>query len=177
MKNLTIVTAKGYTKEEALASVGTKLDVKFDATAAYKKEGTPQGKYLEAFADKHLNDKLKGASGIGYSITIEAGSADSRERPYKVTNVVTNGQRKWKSVYQGLINVAEDGTGGTIVLTRDTKNEAEDAAKEYVTANRTKVTVRLAKSVTEGQATAMVVDYAPAKKTKLGTYIFFGYEV
>lgn len=176
MKNLTIVTAKGFTKEEALASINTKLDVKFDATVAWKKEGEPEGKYLEAFADKHIETKLRGAAGIGYSVTVDAGSADTRERPYKVLNVVTDGQRKFKTVYEGLINVAPDGTGGTIVLVRDTKGEAEDAAKDYVTEHKVDVKVRIAKNVIEGQEEALTVEYTPSINTKLGTYIFFGYE-
>lgn len=170
MKKLVILTAQGYTKEEALASLNTNLDVKFDATVAWKNKEQPQGKYLEAFAEEHLDNKLKGAGGIGYSVTVEPGSADTRERPYKVENVVTEGQRKFKTVYEGFT------PDGKLVLTKDTKGEAEEAAKDYVTAHKIDVDVRVAKNVTEGQAEALSVKYTPSVNTKLGTYIFFGYE-
>jgi len=170
MKKLVILTAQGYTKEEALASVSTTLDVKFDATPSWKTAGQPQGKRLEAFAEEHINSKIKGATGIGYSLTVVAGSADTRERPYKVNNVVTDGQRKFKMVYEGFT------PDGKIVLTKDTKGEAEDAAKAYVTENKVKVRVRIAKNVSEGQEEAFTVDYVPSKNTQLGSYIFFGYE-
>lgn len=169
MGKLVIVTSQGYSREEALAAANLPLDVKFDATVAWKNVDQPQGKHFEAFADDYVNAKIKGAAGIGFSITVVPGVADSRERPYKVDSVVTDGARKYKTVYEGF-------AGKELVFTRDLKSEAEEAAKEYVSLHKTDVTVRIAKNVTEGQSTAMTVKYTPSINTNKGTYTFFGIE-
>jgi hypothetical protein len=167
MGKLVIVTAQGYSKEEALASANLNLDVKFDATVAWKNQGQPQAKHLEAFADDYISGKVKGAAGIGFSITVDPGVSDTRERPYKVDSVVTDGARKYKTVYEGF-------AGNQLVFTRDLKSEAEEAAKEYVSTYKTDVTVRIAKNVVEGQSEAMTVKYTPSVNTNKGTYVFFG---
>lgn len=182
MAKLRTVTVKGYTKEEAIANSGLTLDVKFDATVAWKNEEQPEAgsTYFKAFAEAYLDKKIKGTAGVGCAVTVESGVADSRERPYKVLNHVTDGARKYKTVYEGLTNVVLDKAGnviaGNLVLTKDTKAEAEEAAKEYVTAKRESVHIRLAKNVTEGKTTALEVKYTPSINTTLGTYIVFGYE-
>ncbi len=171
MATLKIATAQGFSKEEAFASLGLDLELKYDATTAWKKEEEPKANspYFDAFAHEHLQKKIKGLAGVACSVTVESGVADSRERPYKVDNVVTKGARKYKTVYEGFV-------GETIVLSKDTKSEAEEAAKKYVTENRVDVEVRVRKEVKEGQAVAMTVKYTPSLNTKKGTYIFFGYE-
>lgn len=183
MAKLSIVTVQGYTKEEAISKSGLNLEVKFDATAAWKTEEKPEAAstYFKAFAEDYLKKKFKGITGAGCTVTVESGVADSRERPYKVENHVTDGARKYKTRYAGLRGATVDKaslkvTGGTIVLTRDTKGEAEEAAKEYVTANRADVTVVMIKEVVEGKAVALEVKYTPSINTTLGTYIVFGYE-
>lgn len=170
MGKLSIVTVTGFTREEAIASANLNLDVKFDATPAFKKAGAPTNPdYIYAFANEYSQKKHKGLAGAGYFIVVESGVADSRERPYKVETVVTEGTRKYKTVYEGFAE-------GKLVFSKDLKSEAEEAAKEYVTANKVDVTVRLAKNVVEGQETAMTVKYTPSINTKKGTYVLFGIE-
>jgi len=182
MANLSIVTATGFTREEAAASANLKTDPKFDATPAFKKAGMPTGKYLEAFCEEYSQKKHKGLPGAGYFITVEAGVADTRERPYKVETIVTEGTRKYQTFYEGLVDVIKDKDGkiigGTVVpeLTKESKSDAEDAAKEYVTATKKDVHVRLVKTPIEGQPVALVVSYTPSINTKVGTYIFFSVE-
>jgi len=191
MGKIKIETVKGFSRDEAFAKTELAKNgvaLKFEATTAFKKDGKPEGRHLDAFASEYIEKKVKGAAGIGFSITNESGVADSRERPYKVTNIVTEGARTWKTVYQGFVGADEKtGLGGTLVLTKDTKGDAEEAAKVYVTDNKVKVVVRLGKEVTgskvkEGetvkpgpaQSVAMVVDYTPSVNTTEGTYTFFG---
>jgi hypothetical protein len=172
------VSVRAYTKEQAIANSGLNLEVKFDASTAWKNEEQPaaESTYFKAFAEDYLAKKLKGISGAGCIVTVEAGVADSRERPYKVENHVTDGARKYKTVYVGLINSDKHGNGGSIVLTADTKNAAEEAAKLYVTENKQSVRVKIMKEVTVGKSVAVEVNYAPSINTTLGTYIVFGYE-
>lgn len=178
MAKLVVVQAQGFTKEEALSTTVLAGSVlKFDASASWKNEDSPSvdSKYLDAFAEDYLRRrKIDGIVGVAASVTVESGTADSRERPYKVDNVVTDGARKWKTVYQGFVGANDLGLGGVLVLQKDTKAEAEQAAKDYVTENKVNVKVVVAKEVTKGQAVAMEVKYTPSVNTRKGTYIFFG---
>jgi hypothetical protein len=170
MKKLVVVTAQGHTKEEALAAAGFSLPLHGDATVSYKKANQPVGEALDTFADTYITNRVKGVSNLGFSITVEAGSADSREKPYTVDTVVTKEQRKYKTVYEGFTS------DNKLVFTADNKNQAAKFAKKFVTDNKEAVTVRLARVVTSSQPLAMTVSYTPSVNTKLGTYIFFGYE-
>lgn len=190
MGKLKIVTATGYSVQDAYAKSGLSAEIKFDATIAFKKDGKPEGRHLELFAQEYLDKKVKGAAGIGFSITVESGVADSRERPYKVENVVTEGARTWKTVYQGFVGADKDGLGGTLVCQKDTKGEAEEAGKAYVTANKVgPVVIRVGKEVTgskvkdgdkvtlgAAQGVAMIINYTPSVNATEGKYIFFGIE-
>lgn len=172
---LKVVTVQGYTKEEAIRQSGVSLDVKFDATTAWKKDNQPEGVDLNTFASEYIDQKIKGVSGVGFCVTVEAGKADSREKPYKVTNIVTKGTRRFKQVYEGYTGFS-DTEEGTLVLSKYDKGEAVQAAKDYVTANKTSVRLRVKKDPVKGEKSAAVIDYAPSLGTQLGTYIIFGYE-
>lgn len=193
MAKLKIETAKGFNRADAFAKTELSkkgVTLKGDATTWYNKEERPIGAYLAAAATDYVERKVKGAAGIGFSITVESGVADTRERPYKVTNITTKGARVWKTVYQGFVGADEvTGLGGTLVLSKDTKGDAEEAAKEYTTKNKVDVVVRLGKEVTgskvkdgdkvkpgAAQNVAMIVKYTPSVNTVEGDYIFFGYE-
>lgn len=177
MSELKLVTANAYTKEEALVKISadTKVNVKFDATQAWKNAGSPTGAELEEFAKTHLNNKIKGVSGVDFSITVEAGVADTRERPYSVTKNIVEGISKWYSSYEGFVGGDDTGIGGTKVFIARSKDEAEKLAKEYTTQNKVTVKVLRSKEVV-GNAVALVSEYTPSLGTKLGTYIVFGYE-
>ena len=181
MSKLKIVSVSGDTKENAVAKSGLAkfLDVKYDATQAWKKEGTPDPKstYFKAFDEEYINKKVKGIEGIGFTVTVEPGVPDTRERPYKETNIPTEGTRKYTSFYEGLVGGDDKGKTGTIVFIADDKAAGIKKAKEYVTDHRdARVILRLVKLVTEGQPVAAIIDYAPSAAATLGTYIVFGYE-
>src|SRR5207253_1534599 len=113
MSKLKVVTATGYTKDEALASIQLDAVITGNATIAWKNAGKPEGDELVAFATKYVSEKVKGApEGIGYQIVVEPGVEDTRVKPYTVTNVVTKGARKFLLSYEGYVDTAADGTGG-----------------------------------------------------------------
>ena len=60
-------------------------------------------KALKEFEAEYLAKHTKFAAGIGCSITFEAGSADTRERPYTMRDIKNEkGKRKYKTGYQGI---------------------------------------------------------------------------
>lgn len=175
-KKVKFVRVEAHSKAEAIAQVNNFV-VKFDATTAFRNENEPKGEELDAFAVEYLQRKIKGIEGVGCIVTLAAGTADTRERPYKVENVITNGARKWAMTYHGYVGADNKGLNGKLVLSRDTKSEAEQAAKDYVTENRVNVKVVVGKKVVQGQAVAMEVKYTPSANTTLGSYLLFGYEL
>lgn len=169
MSMLKVQEVKGFSKANAVENVDF-LDVKYDATAAWKKEGSPiMGKALREFAAKYIDKKLRGVAGVGCIITVEPGKADSRERPYTLTNIPTEGARKYKTFY----NILEKETGA-FAGRAEQKSKAMDLAKKLTTDNKKSYVGKLVKEVIEGQEDAFICDYTPSISTKQGTYIVFG---
>ena len=110
--NFKTVEVKGFTKQEAISQAP--FQVIRDATQAWKAAGKPiSEKALKEFCGEYLSKHTKYAAGIGCSITFEAGSADTRERPFTVKDIKNEkGKRKYKTGYQG-INPA---TGASIKI-------------------------------------------------------------
>ena len=102
--NFKKVEVKGFTKQEAIAEAP--FQVIRDATQAWKTAGKPIAeKALKEFCAEYLVKHTKYAAGIGCSITFEAGSADTRERPYTVKDIKNEkGKRKYKTGYQGIVS-------------------------------------------------------------------------
>ena len=90
-----------FTKEEAKAQLP--FEVMKDATQAYKNwkknhEGGITEKDIKEFCLDYLAKHTKNVKNAGCMITIEAGAADTRERPYKVNDVKNEkGKRKYKN--------------------------------------------------------------------------------
>lgn len=172
MSNFRTIETKGYTKQEALSQVP--FQIIRDATQAWKKAGKPiEGKALREFCAEYLQKYTKYAVGIGCSITIEAGKADTRERPYTVTDIKNEkGKRKYKTGYRGV-----DTETGKIMFTNfESKAAAKQAAKELYTkmGYRGNLRVNYVKEVVEGEAGAFEVAYTPSSSAVVGTYICFG---
>lgn len=168
MSNLIVTNAKGFSKEEAAKNANFTLGLKFDATAAFKSANTED---LEAFAAEYIEKKVKGAVGVGFYIALVPGKADTRLRPYTTQNIPGEGTRKFKMAYQLV-------TENSVILdVIDSKSEALEAAKEYVTAGTAQViTLSVIKVVTEGNPVAGVVTYTPSVGAQEGEYVFFGSE-
>lgn len=173
MANFKTVELKGYTKADALNEAP--FQVIKDATQAWKNAGKPtMDKALKEFCAEYLQKHTKMAAGIGCSITFEAGSADTRERPYSFTDIKNEkGKRKYKTGYQGI-----DAATGKILFTNfKTKQDAKDEAKKlYLNGFKGNIYCKYVKQVVEGEVGAFEVKYTPSKSAKMGTYIAFGVE-
>jgi hypothetical protein len=172
--NFKKVEVKGYTKQKAVAQAP--FQVIRDATQAWKAAGKPiTDKALKEFCAEYLTKHTKMAAGVGCSITFEAGSADTRERPYTMIDIKNEkGKRKYKTGYQG-INPA---TGEVLFINFETKTKAKEVAKELYTKKdyTGDVYCKYIKAVVEGEDGAFEVKYTPSKSAKMGTYICFGVE-
>lgn len=174
--NFKKVETKGFTKQDAIAQAP--YQVIRDATQAWKTAGKPMtDKDLKVFCAEYLAKHTKYAAGIGCSITFEAGSADTRERPYTVIDIKNEkGKRKYKTGYQG-INPA---TGEILFTNFETKTKAKEVAKGLYTNEKNpykgNIFCKYIKDVVEGEVGAFEVKYTPSKSAKMGTYICFGVE-
>ena len=193
-----IVECKGFSKEAALNEevLGFTMAPRgANATQAWIKEGKPTmgTPAFKIFAAEQLKAKTKNMAGLGAYVIIEGGVEDSRERPYKVTSVKTEGARKFKRVYnitEAVIKVTPaklDAEGnvvtpeknevlelGAVVAKADKKGKANDIMKEWITDTKRDYIVAIAEEVVEGQPIASFGKYTPSVSAKEGTYIAFG---
>jgi hypothetical protein len=176
--NFKRVEVSGATKEEALAAAP--FTVVGDATQAYKNWKEKQTGVISEAAKKeffanYLAKKSKGAPGLGYSITIEAAVADTRTRPYKITDVKNEqGKRHYVTTYR----LVDKDTKELLASTKETKAKAKELAKNLYKEKGYKgnLICTYTKQVAEGEPVAFEVDYTPSKSSKVGTYLVFGIE-
>lgn len=168
----------GATKDEALAKAP--FDIMGDATQAYKIWEKKQTNGIteadkKQFELEYLAKKSKNVAGVGFYITEKAAVADTRERPYRIEDVVNeSGARKYKTTYQ----LIDKETGSVIAETSETKAKAKELAKALYTDKGFKgdITCIYTKQVEVGEAVAFTASYTPSKSTRVGTYRVFGYE-
>ena len=168
----------GATKDEALAKAP--FDIMGDATQAHKiwaknqKNGITEADERQFELD-YLAKKSKNVPGVGFVITKEAAVADTRERPYRITDKVNeSGARKYKTTYQ----LIDKETGRVIAETDETKAKAKELAKALYTEKGFKgdLICTYTKQVVNGEPTAFTVEYTPSKSSRVGTYHVFGFE-
>lgn len=178
--NFKSVTVSAASKEEAVAQIEEQyFHVNGDATQSYKNakakhEGVWTEKDEKAFKLDYLEKKCKSCPGAGFAITVESAVADTRQRPYKIENVKSEGKRKFSTFYKWM-----DKSTNTVVCSVDTnKTDAENALKELYKNGSYKGNADLIKTkdVTEGNAVVATATYVPSKNTKPGTWTFFGIE-
>ena len=177
MANFKRVEVKAYTKAEAIDQVKDVFFVQRDATQAWRKAGEPSplDKEFKVFCANYLEKHTKNAPGTAYMITYRAGAADTRERPYKMNDVVNEkGKRKYVTTYL----LKDKSTGEELAKTTENKKKAQELAKKlYIDGGfRGSIICTYTKEVAEGEPVAFTVDYAPSKSSKEGHYIFFGVE-
>ena len=177
MANFKRVEVKAYTKSEAVDQVKDVFFVQRDATQAWRKAGEPSplDKEFKVFCANHLEKHTKNAPGTACMITYRAGAADTRERPYKMNDVVNEkGKRKYVTTYL----LKDKSTGEELAKTTENKKKAQELAKKlYIDGGfRGSIICTYTKEVAEGEPVAFTVDYAPSKSSKEGHYIFFGVE-
>lgn len=174
--NFKKVEVTGATKEEALAKAP--FEIMGDATQAYKTwrkkqvNGVTENDKKQFMVD-YLEKKSKAVAGVGFVITEESAVADTRERPYKVTDVKNEqGARKYATIYQ----LVDAETGVVLAETNETKAKAKELGKELYTDKdfRGNLKCLYTKQVIDGEPVAFTMEYAPSKNSRVGSYICFG---
>lgn len=176
--NFKRVDINAFTLKEAQEILKDKANFEqfANATSAWKNAGSPMQNTREfkEFCASYLADKTKNKQGLGCVIVYEPGKADTRERPYELTDVVNEqGKRKYKTSYW----LIEEGTGKVIAKTSENKSKAKELAKSlYVKGYRGNLECIYVKEVAEGESKAFNIKYQPSISAKEGTFIFFGVE-
>jgi len=187
MVNFRKFEVSGATKAEALQKVADYFAlnadgmVKGDATQAYKlakKKAQEAGKAWtasdeNAFYNEYLTKK-KAIAGEAYIRTVEAAVADTRERPYKITDVKNEkGKRKFKKFY----TLIDKETGAVLKEVDTTKADAKNVAKQLIVDGfHGKMYCKVTHQVVEGEPLVFEAEYAPSVSAKQGVYVVFGIE-
>lgn len=172
MKKFTI---DAFSLEDAKAQAAEMgLTVVRNVTPSWKKIGSPatSSKAFHDFAESIMKvNRLADAEGVGLIVVEESGSADTRERPYKYTNNVTEGKKNVTRVYE----VRRKDTGA-LVATAAKKDEAEKLAKKAMSDVKADMECTIVYHVTDGKDLAFTLEYTPSTNTKTGVYTVFGNE-
>lgn len=188
--NFKKVEIAGVNKNVAIADANLGFDIAGDATQAYKnwmakQSGAVTEKDITLFMQEYLQKKVKMAAGVGYSITIESAVADTRERPWTITDHKNEkGKRKYTTVYK----LVDKKTNETLAVNAETKASAKQTAKEIIAKHAEALTEGMPtnfsgkgicyyeKVVTEGEPVAFEFEYTPSKSQKNGRWLVFGVE-
>lgn len=163
-----------YSLDEAKAQAAEMgLTVVRNVTQSWKNAGSPvTDKSFKEFAVASLDkNHLASAEGVGLIVVVASGSADTRERPYKIINNVVEGKKNMKRVYE----VRRKDTGA-VLATAAKKADAEKATKKLMSEVKTDLECVIVYHVTEGKDLAFTAKYTPSTNTKAGSYIVFGNE-
>ena len=176
--NFKKVEVVGATKAEAIAKAP--FEIMGDATQAYKNWKAKQkngitDKEVTQFCVEYLEKHSKNVANVGFSITLEAAVADTRERPYTITDIKNEqGKRKYKTIYQWV----DSETKAVVCSVDTTKADAKNALKKLYTDSGYKgdATLYMVKQVIQGEPIAAKAKYTPSKSFKNGVYLTFGIE-
>lgn len=125
---------------------------------------------FDLFAEEMLKkNKIDNATGVGCIVVLEAGSADTRERPYELINNVTEGALTKRRVFEILKK-----SDGTLVATGETKGDAIRAAKNIMKSIKEDLVCKQVYRVVGAHELAFELKYVPSVRTKEGKYIVFG---
>lgn len=193
MANFRKIEVQAFTRDEATAQAP--FTVQRDATQAWKNAGMPQfGEELNKFMGEYLAKFTKNAPGTGCSITVMAGSPDTREKPCKfeeIVNKTVTGQVKrvnketgeeemvdtTKRKYSTVYTWVDDETKEILDKSSETKAVAKKRMGElYETGYKGNATCYYTKEVSEGEPRAFSVKYTPSVSAKKGKYLLFGHE-
>ena len=143
------------------------LTIVRNVTSSFKKE---QPADFDEFAENILKkNHLDTAEGVGCIVVLEAGTADTRERPYEYINNKVYGQAKKKRVFE-VHTVKNDTFIGEAV----SKEEAIKLAKSVMKDVKEDLYCKQVYKVVGNKALAFTLKYVPSINTKEGRYIVFG---
>lgn len=165
---------KAYSLDEAkdqAAEMG--ITVVRNVTQSWKNAKSPiSDKDFKVFAVETLEkNHLTSAEGVGLVVCMIPGSKDTRERPYKFVNNVTEGKKKVERVFE-----IRRKDNDELIATASSKADAEDTAKAAMTTVKADMYCKIVYHVTEGKDLAFELNYTPSVNATLGTYVVFGNE-
>lgn len=181
--NFKSVEVSGNSKDEILANSPFKTIMK-DASQALKNakknhDGAWTSSDQKAWELSYLEKNTKNAEGVGCYYVIDAPVADTRERPYKYTNIKREGNTVTRTTYVWV----DSKTGAEIckvVGTKDeraTKANAAKAIKEVMANGEYKGKAKLFSRKEEEKPVCLATcEYTPSKSSKVGVYKVFGIE-
>lgn len=138
-----------------------------NVTPSFKKEHPVD---FDEFAERMLaKNHLENANGVGCVVVLEAGSADTRERPYEYINNTVEGALKKKRVFE-VRTVKED----KFIGEAESKNEAAKLAKAAMKDIREDLYCKQIYKILGDKGLAFDLKYVPSANTKEGRYIVFG---
>lgn len=138
-----------------------------NVTPSFKKEHPVD---FDEFAERMLTkNHLENANGVGCIVVLEAGSADTRERPYEYINNTVEGALKKKRVFE-VRTVKED----KLIGEAESKNEAAKLAKAAMKDIREDLYCKQIYKILGDKGLAFDLKYVPSANTKEGRYIVFG---
>lgn len=164
-----VITINAYSYADALDFARAEgITVVKNATKAYNKVKNTDS--LDAFCNDYMHKHhLDETSGVGCIIVESAGSADTRERPYKYINNTTVGPLKKKRVFQ-VRRKSDD----SLVYEAESKGDAARGAKSLMKHVKEDLICTQVYKVLGEHEVAFELNYAPSLNTRFGSYIVFG---
>ena len=172
MKKITINAVSRSEAKEYAAEQG--LSVVRDVTMSWKNAGSPAvgtQDFYDFASDMLKKHKLTEAEGVGMLVAVEDGAADTRERPYKFNNVVSEGTKKYVMTFQ-----VRRRDNGVLIGSAYKKKDAEKLAKKAMVDTKADMYCEVVKTAKDADSVAFTLDYVPSANAKTGTYVVFGNE-
>lgn len=172
MKKITINAVSSKEAKDYAAEQG--LSVVRDVTPSWKKVGAPavgSQEFYDFANDMFKKNRLTDTEGVGMIVTVDPGVADTRERPYKFNNVVSEGRKSYVTTFE-----VRRKDNGALVATARKKKEAEKLAKKAMAEVKADMECNVVKTVKDGDSLAFTLEYVPSINAKTGTYVVFGNE-
>lgn len=159
---------EAYSFDEAKAkALEMGMTVVKNVTPSFKNEKPVN---FDDFAERMLKkNHIDTATGVGCIVVLEAGSADTRERPYEYINNVVEGQLRKKRIFEVRTKATD-----RLVAEGETKGDAVRAAKAVMKELREDLICKQVYRVLGSHELAFELKYVPSSNTKIGRYVVFG---
>ena len=159
---------KAFSYEEAKAkALENGITIIRNVTPSFKNEKPVD---FDAFAQSMLKkNNIDTATGVGCIVVMEAGSSDTRERPYELMNNIVEGSLSKKRFFE-----VRKKSDNSLVAEAETKGEAIRLAKNCMKNLREDLICKQVYRVLGAHELAFELKYVPSANTKEGRYIVFG---
>jgi hypothetical protein len=159
---------KAFSYEEAKAkALENGMTIIRNVTPSFKNEKPVD---FDAFAQAMLKkNNIDTATGVGCIVVMEAGSSDTRERPYELVNNIVEGSLSKKRFFE-----VRKKSDNALVAEAETKGEAIRLAKNCMKNLREDLVCKQVYRVLGAHELAFELKYVPSANTKEGRYIVFG---